>query len=49
MAHLKVVNILFFVFFGSCDLMCCYKLVKNDEKCPEVKARSNCNLDAVRM
>lgn len=25
-----------------------YRLPKNDEKCPEVRARSNCDLDAVR-
>lgn len=46
MAYFKVVKI-FCLFVGFIDLASCYKLVKNDEKCPEVRARSNCDLDAV--
>lgn len=49
MAYKKVVSILFCFIFIFGDLTLCYKLVKNDEKCPEVKARSNCDLDAVRI
>lgn len=43
-----VVCLYLFVGFGSNRHAWCYKLIKNDEKCPEVKARSNCDLDAVR-
>lgn len=49
MAYLKVVRIFFCFFFVFGDQTLCYKLVKNDEKCPEVKARSNCDLEAVRI
>lgn len=49
MAYCRVVNILFCFFVGVSDVTWSYKLVKNDEKCPEVKARSNCDLDSVRM
>lgn len=49
MARFKVVNILFWFLLGFGDLIRCYKFAKNDENCPEVKARSNCDLDAVRM
>lgn len=48
MACYKVVKVLFCIIFGFSHSTSCYKLSKNDEKCPEVRARSNCDLDAVR-
>lgn len=48
MACYKVVKFLFCIIFGFSHSTSCYKLSKNDEKCPEVRARSNCDLDAVR-
>jgi hypothetical protein len=49
MACFKVVKVLFCIIVGFSHSTLCYKLSKNDEmKCPEVRARSNCDLDAVR-
>lgn len=48
MACFKAVKVLFYIIFGFSHSALCYKLPKNDEKCPEVRARSNCDLDAVR-
>jgi len=48
MTRMQVINVLFCFVVGYSDLSCCYKLVKNDEKCPEVRARSNCDLDSIK-
>ncbi|KAL4141945.1 hypothetical protein QTP88_004485 [Uroleucon formosanum] len=48
MACFKAVKVLFYIIFGFSHSALCYKLPKNDEKCPEVRARSNCDLDAIK-
>uniref|UniRef100_A0A2S2PG53 Apolipoprotein D n=1 Tax=Schizaphis graminum TaxID=13262 RepID=A0A2S2PG53_SCHGA len=49
MACFKVVKVLFCIIIGFSHSTLCYKLSKNDEmKCPEVRARSNCDLDAIK-
>lgn len=47
MARRPTVNVL--LCFVAVGLTSGYKLAKNDEKCPEVRARSKFDLDAVRM
>lgn len=47
MARRPIVNVL--LCFVAVGLTSGYKPAKNDEKCPEVRARSKFDLDAVRM
>lgn len=49
MANFNAVNIFLCFLVGLSGPARCYKLPKNDEKCPEVKARSNCDFDAVSI
>ncbi|KAE9524923.1 hypothetical protein AGLY_014973 [Aphis glycines] len=48
MACFKLVKVLFCIIIGFSHSTSGYKLPKNDEKCPEVRARSNCDLDAIK-
>lgn len=49
MANFNKVNIFLCFLVGFGGPAWCYKLLKNDEKCPKVKARSNCDFEAVSI